>query len=172
MGVSLLGLASQSKARIEESPLVDWEECNFIGVDLSRLGIRYADGVCSRWDLSYRLKFVVDSAEDCLSRIKESYPGDVEVSEASSNARFYMNLRFNQFASFLISFSCIACHDTGEYISYSLIIILNLKSILANANIHHTSISPVSNTISIQIIKFRGDRKRIQLPTTRRCIQQ
>lgn len=86
MGVSLLGLAKQSSSRQENNVLatqcmsLDWEKCNFIGVDLSRLGIRYADGVCSRWGLHRQLTFVVDSAESCLSKIRETYPGDVEVS--------------------------------------------------------------------------------------------
>jgi hypothetical protein len=75
MGVSLLGLASNGN--------VGYTETNFIGVDLSRLGIRYADGVCNRWNLGHCLKFVVDSAEHCLSKIRESYPGDVEVSQCS-----------------------------------------------------------------------------------------
>eukprot|EP00956_Cyclotella_meneghiniana_P005784 scaffold7493_cov58-Cyclotella_meneghiniana.AAC.4 len=84
MGVSLLGLASQNKTpcmknnTCVESLSLDWEKHNFIGVDLSRLGIRYAHGVCNRWGLDGHLQFIVDSAEACLSKIQESYPGNVE----------------------------------------------------------------------------------------------
>lgn len=87
MGVSLLGLANQNSFRIESNSsatqhimALDLEKCNFLGVDLSRLGIRYANGVCSRWGLGHHLTFVVDSAESCLSRIRDSYPGNVGVS--------------------------------------------------------------------------------------------
>jgi len=90
MGVSLLGLASlntnsngypsqtPSKSEIQ----IDWRECNFIGVDLSRLAIRYAQGVCERWSTgdgndSNNLKFIVDSADECLRQISETYPGNV-----------------------------------------------------------------------------------------------
>lgn len=76
MGVSLLGMASNHKVGYTEATL----QHNFIGVDLSRLGIRYANGICNKWNLRHCLKFVVDSAEQCLSKIRESYPGDVEVS--------------------------------------------------------------------------------------------
>ncbi len=56
---------------------IDWRECNFIGVDVSRLAVGFAQCVCSRWGLGGDLMFVVDSAEDCLTRIGESYPGEV-----------------------------------------------------------------------------------------------
>jgi len=86
MGVSLLGLASLNAQddtinSSTQAMSTKWEECNFIGVDLSHLTIRYADGVCSRWGLSSRLKFIVDSAEECISKIRRSYPGKVEVSD-------------------------------------------------------------------------------------------
>lgn len=86
MGVSLLGLASNICAnsgaidQATQSISVDWAKCNFLGVDLGRLGVRYANGVCSRWNLDNRLRFVIDSAENCLSKIRDSYPGDVIVS--------------------------------------------------------------------------------------------
>ena len=92
MGVSLLGLASQNKTpcmknnTCVESLSLDWEKHNFIGVDLSRLGIRYAHGVCNRWGLDGHLQFIVDSAEACLSKIQESYPGNVEVSVTTNLA--------------------------------------------------------------------------------------
>lgn len=83
MGVSLLGLASSHNSdghspTADSEIQIDWNECNFIGVDLSRLTIRYAQGVCERWRLGGgNLNFVVDSAEECLKRISETYPGNV-----------------------------------------------------------------------------------------------
>ena len=81
MGVSLLGLASLDN-NIGQPPTqqdeiqIEWSECNFLGVDLSLLAIGYAQGVSERWSLE-RLSFVVDSADDCLKRICETYPGKV-----------------------------------------------------------------------------------------------
>eukprot|EP00577_Skeletonema_sp_RCC1716_P006041 CAMPEP_0113376588 /NCGR_PEP_ID=MMETSP0013_2-20120614/2708_1 /TAXON_ID=2843 ORGANISM="Skeletonema costatum, Strain 1716" /NCGR_SAMPLE_ID=MMETSP0013_2 /ASSEMBLY_ACC=CAM_ASM_000158 /LENGTH=627 /DNA_ID=CAMNT_0000258677 /DNA_START=68 /DNA_END=1951 /DNA_ORIENTATION=+ /assembly_acc=CAM_ASM_000158 len=78
MGVSLLGLATAaSGATHEEEIQIDWNECNFIGVDLSRLGIRFARGVSKRWELD-NLKFVVDPAEECIERLS-SYPGPIKL---------------------------------------------------------------------------------------------
>jgi hypothetical protein len=86
MGVSLLGLARQDTVRDPEDNSdmpdvsIEWEKCNFLGVDLSHIGIRYANGVCERWGFDNRLNFVVDSADKCLSKVRDSYPGKVEVS--------------------------------------------------------------------------------------------
>eukprot|EP00986_Skeletonema_menzelii_P003556 scaffold1118_cov150-Skeletonema_menzelii.AAC.2 len=78
MGVSLLGLATAaSDASNDEEIQIDWNECNFIGVDLSRLGIRFARGVSQRWGLD-NLKFVVDPAEECIERLS-SYPGPIKL---------------------------------------------------------------------------------------------
>eukprot|EP00804_Cyclotella_cryptica_P010827 CCRYP_008762-RC/>CCRYP_008762-RC protein AED:0.05 eAED:0.05 QI:13/1/1/1/0.75/0.6/5/1609/620 len=85
MGVSLLGLACQETVcdAEDDSDMPDvsfeWEKCNFLGVDLNQIGIRYANGVCRRWGLTNRLKYVVDSAEVCLSKIRGSYPGKVDL---------------------------------------------------------------------------------------------
>lgn len=77
ISVSLLGLANFPNTDDQLNEIqIDWKKCNFIGVDLSRLAIGYAHGVCSRWS-SKDLNFVVDSAEECLSRISETYPGEV-----------------------------------------------------------------------------------------------
>ena len=81
MGVSLLGLASLDNnighhTTQHDEIQIEWSECNFLGVDLSRLAIRYAQGVSERWSLE-RLSFLVDSAEVCLKRINETYPGKV-----------------------------------------------------------------------------------------------
>jgi SAM-dependent methyltransferase len=83
MGVSLLGLATgprddtDDRLRRAADIRIDWGGCNFIGVDLSRLAVGYAQSVRSRRGLGGRLTFVVDSAEDCLARIGDSYPGRV-----------------------------------------------------------------------------------------------
>jgi len=58
---------------------MNWSECNFVGVDLSRLAIRYARGVSERWGLGHCLNFVVDPAEECLANIIDSYPGEVRL---------------------------------------------------------------------------------------------
>ena len=80
MGVSLLGLASHQSSTANSDIQVDWRECNFIGVDLSGLAIRYAQGVCERWSLAEQnLNFVVDPAEECLKMISETYPGKVSL---------------------------------------------------------------------------------------------
>ena len=84
MGVSLLGLARMNeKDNFSIFPsssdiMINWDECNYIGVDLSRLAIRYARGVCERWGLGHNLKFVVDPAEECLLNLS-SYPGKIEL---------------------------------------------------------------------------------------------
>ncbi|KAL3821698.1 hypothetical protein ACHAXA_003256 [Cyclostephanos tholiformis] len=78
MGVSLLGLTSGSQVVQNYDELrINWGECNFIGVDLSRLAVGYAQCVRSRWGMEGCLTFVVDSAENCLTEIGESYPGVV-----------------------------------------------------------------------------------------------
>ncbi|KAL3764218.1 hypothetical protein ACHAWU_004030 [Discostella pseudostelligera] len=77
MGVSLLGLASNQHINDDNEMHLEWSECNFVGVDQSRLAIGYANGVCSRWGLEATLAFLVDSAEECLIKISESYPGRV-----------------------------------------------------------------------------------------------
>lgn len=78
MGVSLLGLATATSGETNDEEIqIDWNECNFIGVDLSRLGIRFATGVSKRWELD-NLKFVVDPAEECIERLS-SYPGPIKL---------------------------------------------------------------------------------------------
>jgi len=79
MGVSLLGLAGGKAAGTtnDEEIQIDWNECNFIGVDLSRLAIRFAKGVSKRWELD-NLRFIVAPAEECIERLR-SYPGPVKL---------------------------------------------------------------------------------------------
>jgi len=76
MGVSSLGWASLPNSNDQFSSdnaeiQIDWSECNFIGMDLSRLAIRYAQAISSIWSLK-DLNFVVDPVEVCLSRINEN----------------------------------------------------------------------------------------------------
>lgn len=82
MGVSLLGLASSSSDSTDDQAeiQIDWSHCNFIGIDLSHLTIGYGQSVRSRWGLK-NLAYVVDSAESCLIRIGNSYPGKVSLAQ-------------------------------------------------------------------------------------------
>ncbi|KAL9183528.1 hypothetical protein ACHAXT_004384 [Thalassiosira profunda] len=78
-GVSTLGLASVGNSKVRPGAneiQIDRDNCNYIGVDLSRVAIGYARGVSERLALG-DLTFVVDSAEKCLGRIQEGYPGKV-----------------------------------------------------------------------------------------------
>lgn len=82
MGVSTLGLASLSTDEVQSTNngiQMDWSGCNYVGVDLSRLAIRYASGVSGRSSLSSHLRFIVDQAEECLEKIRDSYPGKVQL---------------------------------------------------------------------------------------------
>ena len=83
MGVSLLGLASsesENAVGLASSRLLlgnlTWSDCNFVGVDLGKLGISFAGGVTQRWNLQGRLQFVADSAEDFCLKLP-SYPGNI-----------------------------------------------------------------------------------------------
>ena len=78
MGVSLLGLA-QCQPGDEGSPIGDWTDCNFAGVDLSGLAIGYARGLSLRWGLDDRVQFFVDDAENFLELVIVSYPGLVRL---------------------------------------------------------------------------------------------
>ena len=74
MGLSLLGIASIAQSEEERH---QWENCNFLGVDLSHLAIGYGNSISNRWKLDKSLKFVVDAAERALDAVKSSYPGVV-----------------------------------------------------------------------------------------------
>lgn len=81
MGVSILGLATLPGASRDTTSSVvemDWESCNFIGIDLSNLAIRYCQGIADRWNLTGRVRFVSDSAETCLDAL-QSYPGLIDL---------------------------------------------------------------------------------------------
>eukprot|EP00977_Amphora_coffeiformis_P014725 scaffold4201_cov178-Amphora_coffeaeformis.AAC.20 len=74
MGLSLLGIASTANSDEEWH---QWEHCNFLGVDLSPLAIRYGEGIARRWGYEGSLHFIVDTAERALKAVDSSYPGPV-----------------------------------------------------------------------------------------------
>jgi hypothetical protein len=102
MGVSLLGLASStwsnkqqqqnsnlpltvstieeetSRSAVVDSPLshIDFEQCNYLGGDLSQLLIAYSQGIATRWDLLDKLQFTWQSANDLVDSL-QSYPGPI-----------------------------------------------------------------------------------------------
>jgi len=82
MGVSLLGLSTLYENSVHESNMsnnINWSECNFIGADLSEVGINYASSVATRWDLNGKLHFSTDSAENVLNKIIRTYSGPVQL---------------------------------------------------------------------------------------------
>lgn len=100
MGVSLLGLAGGKDAGTtgDEEIQLDWNKCNFVGVDLSRLAIRFAKGVSNRWELS-NLRFIVGQAEECIERLS-TYPGPVKLAMIQFPTPYrYTNSREDEEAS-------------------------------------------------------------------------
>eukprot|EP00979_Chaetoceros_neogracilis_P003792 scaffold659_cov260-Chaetoceros_neogracile.AAC.6 len=81
MGVSILGLSTLDEIdKTEDATFnLDWSKCNFLGADLSNLGINFASSITARWDLRSNVHFTVGSAEDVMDQIKDSYPGSVEL---------------------------------------------------------------------------------------------
>lgn len=73
MGVSAHGLATlgDNQEGTNNDLGIDWERYNYIGVDLSRLAIGYANGVASRTGVRGTLQYIVASAEDFLQSIGE-----------------------------------------------------------------------------------------------------
>ena len=85
MGVSLLGLAttndtqscSKESAHLLLGQNMAWSDCNYVGVDLGSLGIKYARGVAHRWNLENKnVHFAIDAAEDFCRQL-QSYPGEI-----------------------------------------------------------------------------------------------
>jgi len=80
-GVSLHGLATlkeQDLARSSKDELdIEWDKCNYLGIDLSRTAIGFANSLSSRWGISGRLAYVVGSAEDVLQALLATYPGNI-----------------------------------------------------------------------------------------------
>ena len=86
MGVSLLGLASMdetSRNSFKLSPegtlldKVNWQDCNYIGGDLSQLCLGYGRGIAQRWGLNGKLQYVHGSALSLLESVESNYPGKV-----------------------------------------------------------------------------------------------
>ena len=79
MGVSALGLSSlDGNSKITTAIDHDWSSYNYVGVDLSQIGIGYAKGITRRWGIEERTAFVVDSAENLLEHAKQ-YTGPIEL---------------------------------------------------------------------------------------------
>jgi hypothetical protein len=80
MGVSLLGLASNKDLYSSSSsgPLSenDYNQCNFVGGDLSQILTGYSRGIALRWGVARRTQFVWKPADALLQDVK-SYPGKV-----------------------------------------------------------------------------------------------
>jgi SAM-dependent methyltransferase len=80
MGISILGLSQLVQKRMLEDngPIgISWKDCNFAGVDLSSLGINYAQSLSQLWSLNAH--FRLDSAENALRSIIDTYPGPVKL---------------------------------------------------------------------------------------------
>lgn len=73
MGTCILGLA-----RSHEKLPIQWSQCNYAGVDLNQVLVRFGNGVVSRWPNARRgrVKFFCCPADDFLSKL-ESYQGRI-----------------------------------------------------------------------------------------------
>ena len=72
MGVSLLGLAdgATKNATLDLLPdKVSWEDCDFVGADLSEPSLRFASGIAQRWGLQSKLHFVRLPVEQMLDQV-------------------------------------------------------------------------------------------------------
>ena len=81
-GVSLHGLATLQEKDLadfdtKEELDIEWEHCNFLGVDLSRTAIGFGNALSRRWGVQAKLAYVVGSAEDVLQAVQRTYPGSV-----------------------------------------------------------------------------------------------
>lgn len=83
LGVSLVGLASLRQSLLDnkqcdaETMGIDWNECNYLGGDLSILGTRFGKGIATRWELTDHLQFTLASAQDLIQQVDRAYPGRV-----------------------------------------------------------------------------------------------
>lgn len=77
MGTCILGLASTSSSGHKELP-IQWSQCNYAGVDLNQVLVRFGNGVASRWPSAAkgRVKFFCCQADDFLSQLR-SYQGRI-----------------------------------------------------------------------------------------------
>jgi len=81
MGVSILGLSSLTETdETDDSTFnLDWAKCNFLGADLSNLGINFASSIIARRNLCSNVHFTVGAAEEIMDQIANTYPGSVEL---------------------------------------------------------------------------------------------
>ena len=81
MGVSILGLSTMKIDRQLDNLMsnIDWNRCNFLGADLSRICINFASSIVKRWGLSDNVHFTVASAEDVMEVVSQTYPGNVNL---------------------------------------------------------------------------------------------
>ena len=83
MGVSLLGLASLSRQQTRSLATAkllkdrDWNDCTYLGGDLSQLAVRFGRGITDRWRLDDRLQFVCAPADRFLREVESVYPNQV-----------------------------------------------------------------------------------------------
>lgn len=94
MGVSILGLSKFDVMDSKEDELLnlDWCNSNFLGVDLSYLGINFASALSERLDSKKNVYFDVIPAEDAMEWIAETYPGKVRL----CMIQFPTPFRFNE----------------------------------------------------------------------------
>lgn len=81
MGVSILGLSTMGIDRQMNNSMIDidWDRCNFLGADLSRIGINFASSITKRWGLSDNVHFTMASAEEVMEHVAKTYPGKVKL---------------------------------------------------------------------------------------------
>lgn len=84
LGVSIIGLASLRNRYPQEMGSMDllvsgldWNQCNYLGGDLSLLGTRFGQGIATRWNLKGHLHFTRASAEDLVKEVDRLYPGRI-----------------------------------------------------------------------------------------------
>ena len=87
MGVSLLGLATltndklniDSSGTLDDSSIIDYSQCNFLGCDLNRLLVGYGSSIAERWKIQGKLQFIREPADQCIYGIATTYPGKVKL---------------------------------------------------------------------------------------------
>lgn len=79
MGVSILGFSSLKEEDCTDNGMInlEWCKCNFLGADLSHLGVNFASAMSQRLDLNKNVHFVSSSAEEIVAHVAESYPGSL-----------------------------------------------------------------------------------------------
>lgn len=77
MGVSILGLSSLKDVDCQDNDMInlEWSKCNYLGADLSRLGVNFATAVSKRSNSKKNVHFVSCAAEEIVAHVATSYPG-------------------------------------------------------------------------------------------------